>query len=438
MKLKYFLIFVICFTLLTNAFSLKQLLDLTTKTNPSLDILKLTRENSYMDRKKTANTLLPNLTLSYTKNEEKADTAGANAMGADLFTLSLSQTYPGLFKVSLLSDKLASLKKQKSDLNYIEGENGIYFKACKYYFNIIKMINTVAVHKQNEFLINELLKVTKINEEAGSGLYSDVLRVEAQKISIQVQLMQSENSLRNQVHELNAFLNGNIQEIVDMMETLMNQEYSEGMMMPSYKFNIQKIDIEKAIKELDNLPQIALLKKDMEIAYKALEIAKSSYLPAVVLTGSKRDVEKTDIPTITDTEYSYSVTLSSPLYDSGDTGLNIKVANNTYKMAKKNYEYQRRLEENKLRSFYRDYLEAVNRLAAVEKASEHADENMRLVKERFEQGSASVIELIDAQVLKSYAKLNEINAFYDERVRLATYYYNINEKDQFWRLADEK
>ena len=438
MKLKYFLIFVLCFTVLSNAFSLKQLLDLTTENNPTLDILKLTKENAYIERKKTSNTLIPDLSLSYTKSDEKADTAGATAMGADLFTLSLSQTYPGLFRTSILSDRLAALQKRKAELNYTEGENGIYFKACQYYFNIIRTINSVAVHKQNKFLINELLKVTKINEEAGSGLYSDVLRVEAQKISIEVQLMQAENSLRNQVHELNAFLNRNIQDIVLMMEGLLKQEYSEGMAMPPYKFEIRKLNIEDAISKLDELPQIALLKKDMEIAHKALEMARAAYLPAVILSGSKRQVEKTDIPTMTDTEYSYSVTLSSPLYDSGDTNLNIKAAENTYNMAKKNYEYQRQLEENKLRSLYRDYLEAVNRLAAVEKASEHADENMRLVKERFEQGSASVIELIDAQVLKSSAKLNEVNAFFDERIRVATYYFNLNKKEMFWRLTDEK
>jgi|GEM_PF-4547459 len=438
MKLKYFLIFVFCFTILSNAFSLKQLLDLTTENNPTLDILELKRENAYIDRKKTSNTLIPDLSLSYTKSDEKADKPGATAMGADLFTLSLSQTYPGLFKTSLLSDKVAALRKSKADLDFIEGGNEIYFKACRYYFDIVKAINSVAVHKQNRFLINELLELTKVNEEAGSGLYSDVLRVEAQKISIEVQLMQAENNLRNQVHELNAFLNSNIQDIVDMMEGLMEQEYSESMVMPPYRFKVRELDIEKEIEKLDELPQIALLKKDMDIAKKALEMARVAYMPAVILSGSKREVDRTDIPSMTDTKYSYSVTLSSPLYDSGDTKLNIKAAQNTYEMAMKNYEYQRQMEENKLRSLYRDYLEAVNRIDAVVKASEHADENMRLVKERFEQGSASVIELIDAQVLKSSAKLSEVSAFYDERIRLSKYYFNLNKKEMFWRLADEK
>ena len=52
-------------------------------------------------------------------------------------------------------------------------------------------------------------------------------------------------------------------------------------------------------------------------------------------------------------------------------------------------------------------------------ALEQAEENLRIVKDRFDLGMASNIELIDAQVTHTTSEINQINSRYDLLIAVA-------------------
>ncbi|MFW5782717.1 MAG: TolC family protein, partial [Candidatus Muiribacteriaceae bacterium] len=157
------------------------------------------------------------------------------------------------------------------------------------------------------------------------------------------------------------------------------------------------------------------------------------------VAASKTEVDKTDTPaTVRDKDYSVSLMFSQKLFDSGTTHLEIASARNKLKQAKLKYEYNLDLVEASMREALSNYSEAVWRTQAAEKSAEYADENMRLIRERFEAGEAGIVELIDAQILMTDTKMSELKAYFDERAMLGRIYVNMDKTERLWELADEK
>ncbi|MFA7578068.1 MAG: TolC family protein [Candidatus Muiribacteriota bacterium] len=411
------------FSVSAEVLKLKNLLDRVDEENPDMRSAKFLLENSRIDVKITQNDLIPELSLSYRHSEDKSRTGAETDSG--IYSLTFSQTYPGFFKITDCLIDIKKLQYKKAEKEFTERRNTILKRGLDFYFKIIKAQNEIKVHEENLFLINELLNVAKINEQAGFGLYSDVLRVEAEKINIQLQLIQAQNNLDNLVLEFKAFMNLKSVEKIIFPEKYKYKAYTE-------------LDIEKI--EIDKLPSIELVKKDMDVLGKSLKIANYAKLPSVNFSLSSVKTDNASAPAIktgADKEYSLSLTLSQKLYDSGTTILMLKQAQKMYEAAKINYDYRLVLKKAEIEKNISKYGENIKRIEGIEKSSEYVRENMRLVTERFKQGDAGIVELIDAQVLISNTKLREITAYYDERIGLADYFININYPEGLWRLADE-
>ena len=69
---------------------------------------------------------------------------------------------------------------------------------------------------------------------------------------------------------------------------------------------------------------------------------------------------------------------------------------------------------------YLNLKEAEERLPAAELAVKQAEENLELANGRYEAGVGNPIEVTDAQVGLSNAKLSYIQALYDYKVALAS------------------
>ncbi|MCK9224640.1 MAG: TolC family protein [Candidatus Muirbacterium halophilum] len=440
-NLSLIVIIFMCLSVSANSFGLRELLDMTVDLNPDIKIQDILLENSIMTRKiKSNETGFPDISLSYSQTRDKYP--GVSAKENGLFSLRLSKTFPGLFMTDKFKDSIASLNLQKDKLKYQTIKNNLIFTSYDYYFRIVRKVNELEVHRTNVKLLEELLSISKINVEAGTGLKSDVLRVEAQKINNEIMFETTKNELKNIMLGLNAFLNNSYRDLYNAVVMFLETggDLTKYGIDPAYKFKSQKFDIENIVNNnLENLPDIKMYKKDIDLMRDSMQIAKNAFYPDFNLNVSKTEVDHTDSPlTVKDNDYSISMVFTQKLYDQGTTGLKIKQAQNLLKTADINYNYQKSIKEAVLRENISSYEESVWRTEASEKSFAHARENMRLVSERYKAGDAGVIELIDAQILMTNNQLSSLKAYYDERINLGNIYKNINSIDELWRLSDEK
>lgn len=79
-----------------------------------------------------------------------------------------------------------------------------------------------------------------------------------------------------------------------------------------------------------------------------------------------------------------------------------------------------------------DYNEALSRISFAEKMAEQSYENMRIVFTRYQEGTSSIIELIDAQRLLTSSSQTAIKAYYDERERLVEILLLLHKFDELY------
>ncbi|HOO51003.1 MAG TPA: hypothetical protein PLK94_06925, partial [Alphaproteobacteria bacterium] len=70
------------------------------------------------------------------------------------------------------------------------------------------------------------------------------------------------------------------------------------------------------------------------------------------------------------------------------------------------------------------------------KMAEQSYENMRIVFTRYQEGTSSIIELIDAQRLLTSSSQTAIKAYYDERERLVEILLLLHKFDELY-LTDQ-
>ncbi|MGM0607153.1 MAG: TolC family protein [Candidatus Muiribacteriota bacterium] len=428
-KIFLFLIFSILFVQFSYAdnIDLEEVLNIIQNKNPQLQAAKLQLEQSRMDVKKTQNKWVPELSFSYRHSEDEKRKSSLPKQESGVFSINFAQTYPGIFKTTATLVDIEKLKYKKAEIEYNNQKNSILKKGINFYFGLISAKNEINIHQENLYLINELLNVTKINEEAGFGLYSDILRVESEKISIELNLIEAKNKYENLLRQFKAFLN---------MDEETALELDSNFKFKKADLNTCKIN-DGLIKEL---PEINLLKKDMNILKNSMKTSRQSKLPVVNFDLSATRADSVSDPAMKnqiENEYSLSVVLSQLLYDSGTTGLQYKQAKKMYEAAQINFNYQKRQKLAEILNVKNNYNESLEQVRGIKKSVEHAEENMRLVAERFKQGDAGVVELIDAQVLITSIRQRELGAYYQERIRLTDFYIKTNQIEQLWRLDDE-
>jgi outer membrane protein TolC len=426
-KSSLFIVFALILVFVTRAekntelkLDMNSLINSILKNNLTLKIERLKLKQSEISRKKDYNSLFPNVSLSYSKNKEKYDNGLVSK--TELTSIKLFQNFPGFFKSTPIANEISALRLKKAYSNYKNAENGVLFKGITYYFQLKKAINEKKIYEKNLYLINELLKIAKINFKAGLSLKSDILRVEAQKSDITVSLLDAKNDIEKIIRDLNLIINN---------EKVINYEVGDNL-----KYKLETKNKEYFIKRaLENSIELKNLENDIKIAEKMLKIAKNEYLPTVNVSLSKTDVKEGAIP---DNDYSFSVSATLNIYDSGDVNLDIVSMRKGVEIAKLNYEQKKREKISEVEKAYLDYILAVSKIKAREKEIKSSEENMRLVKEKFKNGISGVVDVIDAQVLLTKTYLSAINAYYDERIKLAKLYYEINEIEKFRGICDEK
>jgi len=179
-------------------------------------------------------------------------------------------------------------------------------------------------------------------------------------------------------------------------------------------------------------PDIQAAEADMKSAELALRSAHWARLPSVELRGSWTPQAVSsgrfnfDFQSPTDSvvntsfktkeDYRGSVSVSRPIFDGFAIDSRVAAARGQLLNAKETHDALVRNLEGEVRQSLLSYQEATEREALSRRAVESASENMNLVQQKYNVGSATILDLIDAQLQLQRSASELVSALADIRV----------------------
>lgn len=355
----------------------------------------------------TAGTFVPNVTPqadgSYTLNEyadfpdQKLDLKVKNVfLGAVTFTQPI---YTG-GKITTAYE-MSQIGNQMADLNVQLTEEEVLVQTKEAYILTIKAQEMTTVAESYKSLLEELYKNVESAFRHGLKTRNDMMKVQVKLNEVELNITKAKNAhslaIMNLCHYIGLPLDSKI-DVVPMEKKNVNTEAYPDLYIPT-NVNARK--------------EYSLLEKKAQIAEKQVKLARSEYMPNVVLIGGysyTNGLELAGKKLFNDGAASIAIGVKMPLYTFGESSSKIKSAKAKYELAlleKENFSEKMMLEQQQA---YNRLREAQKELDLTTLSLQQAQENMRLSKQQYEVGFETLSDYLEAQAIWQTAYSNKVNA----------------------------
>ncbi|MGQ9604285.1 MAG: TolC family protein [bacterium] len=293
---------------------------------------------------------------------------------------------------------VADLERKQSEvaLNVVEG-----------FYRVLLARDGVGVAEEALKTAEEFSGVVKQRYQAGEASSFEVLRADVEVSNLKAVLINARNGLKMAELALKKTIGLSPLVEVEFVDELFTKEFD----------TIEDEAIEVA---LENRPEMKLIRLQERIAKESTRIAKAQRLPILGLNASYTlrtdklifddDAEKT---------YAGYLVLSLPLFDGLKARSDINKALSQEKQVEIARQNLRDAIELEVRSALLGISTAREMVKSQEKSVEMAAEGLRIANERYIQGYATNLEVMDAQLALTRARNNRIQAIYDLNIAIA-------------------
>ncbi len=294
---------------------------------------------------------------------------------------------------------LADLERRKSEvaLNVIQA-----------FYGLLLARESVKVARQALQTAQEFLRVVKARYETGEASSFEVLRAEVEVSNLKPALIQAKNAVALSELSLKKAIGVKSHEEVDFVGELTSETFEIG--------TEEALDL-----AFSNRPEMKLAEIQREIADQSIKVARSQRLPLFSLTANY-DI-RTDKITLSSDElektYAGYLVVSLPIFDGLRTKSQISRAYSQKHQAEISEANLRDAIELEVRSSLLEVDAALERLKSQEKNVEMATEGLKIANERYLQGYATNLEVMDAQLALTQARTNRIQALHDLNLAIA-------------------
>lgn len=296
----------------------------------------------------------------------------------------------------------AKLEEQVAQLNYDRNELDICFLVTGYYLDLYKLKNQREVFLKNMEQTEILIQQIKSKEVQGMALGSDVTRHELMLQNLKLALIEVDNNSK--------IINNQLVVTLGLPD--------ETVIVPDS--SILELDISAINKEnllqlaAENLPELKSAALNKEIAAKEMRIAKADYYPSVafVAANNLNGPILIEVPTINSNfNYWYAgIGVKYNLASLYKTNRKVQLASNKQLITE--YAQALTLEQTQVavHSAYTKFMESFEKLTVYETSSRLADENYRIINNRYLSELVLITEMLDASNTKLNAELQVVNA----------------------------
>ena len=310
-----------------------------------------------------------------------------------------------------------SIARKSSDIAHEESEKSFArtsFNATQAYFNVLKAEKMLKLSVESKEMAHSHLNQVSSMLSAGVATQADVLRNEVQDLNADVALTHAKNGLELAKDAFNNALGRDLEEPVELTE----EEFSEKVgQIPSYP------DLLKDA--LQYRPEWIEYRLSKEIGEESLKAAYTGYLPTIMLQGQSGN-RSVDYPAPYNTLYNYdlnswSITgiASWTLFDGFGLQNRIREADANLDAQKANEDQVKNGIALEVRDAFLTLNSALETIDSSKKAVESAAENHKVSSLRYTSGVGTNLEVLDAQVQLTQAKINFLQSLFDIEIAKA-------------------
>jgi outer membrane protein len=376
--------------------------------------------------------VLPSVSASARRNGSFTnESRGTDAFGSLLFPSRTTdqEAYSGSYGLSGqwsvlnpsgivgLSSARAGMKA--ADLGHKSARADVRLATKRQFYSTVKAMWLAVVQARALKLARDDERRVRALFEVGSVSKSDLLKAQVRTASAQLDSTLADHDVITQRLLLASQLGIPQEQLGEVDSTLSNVH--------------ETMDASGVLEEArKNRPDIQAAEAAFKAGELALRSAHWARLPSVVLQGSWTPQSVTsshfnvdfvspidslqDASSKTKGDYRGSIAVSMPIFDGFLTDSRVAAARSQMIDAKETRDALLRNLESEVRQSLLSYQEATEREALARRAMESASENMNLVQQKYNVGSATILDLIDAQLQLQRSASELVSALADIRV----------------------
>lgn len=389
-------------------FSLKEAIDLSVKNSKQLKINSAKIEQASAAVKQATGKRLPDANVSasylYLTNPKidlkaKTNSSGSGNSGG---TPKVNQAAYGILNVSMPVYAGGRIRYGIESSNYLaqaeelDAENNkekVIENTVEAYVNLYKAGAAVMLYNENLLQAQQRVKDFTNLEKNGLLARNDLLKAQLQASNVELSLLDAKNNWE--------LANVNMNLMLGLPE---NTILSPDSSITNQNFSVQTLDdyVQSAIKNRKDMEALGLRKQAADVGVKA---AKGELYPSIALTGGYIAADVPKLLTITKaTNIGIGVK-----YNIGSLWKNKSKVEEADGRSKELVATQELMNDNirlQVNKAYLNWLSSQKRIDVYAKAIEQADENYRIVKNKYANSLATLTDLLEADVAQLQTRLN--------------------------------
>ncbi len=392
--------------------SLAEALRLALVHSPQLAQSEATLNNAGGTRRRAWGSFLPNLSMGsgasvQSQNRFDPNTQRVVTGNSDSYNASLNANY----QVFQGGRKFSELDRTESALIEAEARFGnqrfaVLLQTNTLFLNALRQAELVAVAEASVTRAEESLEITRRRVQVGTATRSDSLRTRLELANARQSLLQSQNQLRGAQFALG------------------RQVGADSLVVPELPANLMPAPLAIGEQEIIALaesvsPAVRAAEAASAVARASVGSARSSYLPNLSVSSGYTWANQDRSFAGGNTSWNLRISGSYQLFDGFQREQNVAQASESRRVA--------RLTADDARRGVRQDVDAALRTLetqelAIDIASDAvfvAEEDLRLIRERYQVQMATILDVITSQVALEQAEANLVSARYDYMVAKA-------------------
>ncbi|WP_442787468.1 TolC family protein [Flavobacterium suncheonense] len=263
-------------------------------------------------------------------------------------------------------------------------------ETVKLYVSLYKAQESEKLIQENIKRAEQRVKDFKAMEQNGLIARNDLLKAQLQVSNYQIALEEARK-------------NSNI--INFQLATLLKLP-EETQITPNSALFAQKTELSTASTDISSRNDLNAIRAQQKAAEANVKIARGNYYPALSLMGGYVALDLQNVMTVTNA-MNFGVGLSYDLTSIFKNGKEVKAAKSKAKEAEQSLDILTDKAKIQMQTANENYLLAQKQNAVYQQAVEQANENYRIVKDKYDNGLADTNDLLDADVQQLQSKINE-------------------------------
>lgn len=325
-------------------------------------------------------------------------------------------------------NKLAKLGMEAAEIQRQQTKADVIAEADNTYWTYIAVREKQKMVEAYKAQLDSIYNIVKLSLDAEMGTEYELIRINAKRSELEYQLQKVKNGINLCRMNLCAIIGDSLSTQIIPSDTIVSVSAPTDMS-----------------NSLENRPEMKLL--EMNIAAKELQVKmeRADVLPTVGLQaaynfftnikneGYEQDETGNYIPTTNNYSGGVGMVVAAakiPLLNWLDGGKKIKIAKLEVENAKLDKEQNERLMSIQVQQAILNVMDGYAMVETAELGLKQADENLRIMRLRYENGMGTLTDLLDAQSQWQQAKTNNIEAKTQYRIYETEYRHAVGELEQ--------